>query len=231
MADHTDDPETTDRVAGAEASGQVGDAGEDVVCPMPCERCDALGPGGCEDCLDCMLWPEVPEERSTGGPPLPGRTSPTKTAELRAARAALEIGTRVGLVIRRHRREAHLSQRELAAELGWPQATLSRAEKDASALPVARVEALLRRLGHRLAIVPLAPAGTTGATVPAALLHEDPDEAWGATDLIARDGAGRRPPPYGQVTWHSILDRRMNAGVLGHEAEWTWQHAPPRDVS
>lgn len=207
MADHTDDPEPTDRVVDAEASGQVGDGGEGVVCPVPCERCDALGPGGCEDCLDCLLWPEVPPGRSTGGPPLPGRTSPTKTAELRAARARLDIGSRVGLVIRRHRREEHLSQRELAAELGSPQATLSRAEKDASALPVARVEALLRHLGHRLAIVPLAPAD--------------------ATELIARDGAGRRPPPYGQVTRHSLLDRRMN----GNEAEWTWRHAPPHEVS
>ena len=146
MADHTDDPEPTDRVVDAEASGQVGDGGEGVVCPMPCERCDALGPGGCEDCLDCLLWPEVPPGRSTGGPPLPGRTSPTKTAELRAART-------------------------------------------------------------RLAIVPLAPAD--------------------ATELIARDGARRRPPPYGQVTRHSLLDRRMN----GNEAEWTWRHAPPHEVS
>ncbi len=224
MADHRDDPETTDRVGGAEVGGQVGDAGEGVVCPMPCERCDVLGPGGCEDCLDCLLWPEVPPERSTGCPPLPGRTSPTKTAELRAARAALEIGTRVGLVIRRHRREAHVSQRDLAAAVGWSQTALGRAEVDASALPVARVEALLRHLGHRLAVVPLAPADATDPTdSPAALLHEDPDEAWGATDLIARDGAGRRPPPYSEVIWHSILDRRMSAGVLGHEAEWTWQ--------
>lgn len=191
--------------------------GDGFVCPVPCERCDALGPGGCEDCLDCLLWPEVlpPHEATPARAPV-GPTAPTRTADLRTRRAALDIGARVGLVSRRFRRDRQLSQRALAAALGWTQASINRAERDAAPLTVRRVESFLGHLGFRLAIVP-------GDTEAASALGEHPDEAWGAPDLVAHDAAGRRPPPYGQVTWNSIIDRRLYSRILGHEAEWTWQ--------
>ncbi|WP_435198475.1 helix-turn-helix domain-containing protein [Janibacter sp. GS2] len=142
--------------------------------------------------------------------------TPVRTPELSAVRARLDVGTRVGLVVRRFRRRRLLSQRSMADELGWHHSTLSRAEKDISTLTVRKVETLLRHTGHRLAIVP----DTVGV---ASALGEDPDEAWGAPDLLARDGQGRRLPPYGRVTWNSVIDRRLYARIVGHEAEWTWR--------
>lgn len=198
------------------------DAGDDIQCPMPCGRCQDLGPNSCEDCLDCLLWPEVVPPRATHVPAPPGRTAPTMSESLRRHRESLDVGARVGLVSRRFRREHGLSQRGLAEAIGWSQASLNRAEQDAAPLTLRKVEVLLRHLGYRLAIVP-------ADTNPATTLGEDLDEAWGAPDLLARDAAGRRPPPYGQVTWNSVLDRRLYARVLKHETEWTWQR--PRTLS
>lgn len=149
------------------------------------------------------------------------------TESLRRRREALDVGTRVGLVSRRFRREHELSQRALAEAVGWSQPRLNRAERDAAPLPLRTADAFLRLLGYRLAIVP-AGTGTAEATPthPTTGLGEDPDESWGASDLIARDAAGRRPPPYGRVTWNSVLDRRLNTPQLKHDAEWTWQRPP-----
>lgn len=191
-----------------------------IICPMPCAWCDELGPGGCEDCLDCLLWPEVVPLRTPGFGPRVGPTAPTMTRQLQERREELDLGSRVGLVSRRFRRQAGLSQRGLADDLGWSQAGVNRAETDASRLPVHRLDRFLRHLGHRLAIVPVdAPAGT--------YLGEDPDEAWGAPDLLARDCGRRRLPPHGLTTWNDVIDRRLAASSRGHEAEWTWQRPDP----
>lgn len=77
----------------------------------------------------------------------------------------LNIGAAVAATVRAHRREHRMSQRALARALGWPQATLSRAETDASAMTLARVAHLLRHTGHRLAIVPIDP-GPSGRDGP-----------------------------------------------------------------
>lgn len=196
---------------------QLPDSGEGVVCPMPCAVCDELGAGACEDCLDCLLWPEVvPPREATPIPDLPGRTSPTKSEELRSRRTTLDIGARVGLVSRRFRRTRGLSQRALAQTVGWSQPSVNRAEGDASPLSVGRVEAFLGHLGFRLAIVPV-DLGVASA------LGEDPDEAWGAADLLVRDAAGRRPPAIAEVTWSSTIDRRLRAASVKHDNEWTWR--------
>lgn len=67
----------------------------------------------------------------------------------------LPAGKAVGVHLRRYRREHAMSQRALAARLGWAQPTLSRAERDASMLRLERVEELLEHTGARLAIVPI----------------------------------------------------------------------------
>lgn len=192
------------------------DDGREVVCPMPCDVCRTEG--DCEDCLDCLYWPEVIDPAPLPVPPLCGPMAPVRTDELATARARLDIAARIGLVVRRFRRQQLLSQRSLAARLGWHHSTVTRVEADATALTIGKAERLLRLAGHRLAIVPVAVEVATA-------LREDPDEEWGAPDLLARDGQGRRLPPYGQVTWHSLLDRRLYARLVGHEAEWTW-HRP-----
>lgn len=195
------------------------DHGDAVVCPVPCATCDELGPGGCEDCLDCLLWPELPPPRARGLPPLPGRTSPLRTEELSARRAALDIGARIGLVSRRHRGARALSQRALAEQLGWSQPSVNRAEHDGATLTVGRAEVFLRHLGFRLAVVRADhPTGDHHG------LAEDPDTTWGTSELVVRDAVGRRPPPYAIVTWQSDLDRRIDHRAGEDGPEWTWRH-------
>lgn len=77
-----------------------------------------------------------------------------------------DIATDVGAMVRRFRRTRGMSQRTLARRLGWPQATLSRAESDASAMTLTRAEELLRHTGHRWAIVPVDPSPGPGGTRP-----------------------------------------------------------------
>lgn len=193
----------------------IPDGGDDIACPVPCDRCQELGPDGCEDCLDCLLWPEVVPARARHVPAPPGPTAPTMSTKLQQQREILDIGSRVGLVSRRFRGEQEISQRSLAGSIGWSQASLNRAEQDAAPMALHKVEALLHHVGYRLAIV-------RRDVEPAAALGEDRDETWGAPELLARDAAGRRLPPHGQVTWNSPLERRLYARGQKHEAEWTW---------
>lgn len=67
----------------------------------------------------------------------------------------LPAGRAVGLHLRTYREEHGLSQRALARELGWSQPTLSRAESDASAMWLGRVDAALRHTGARLELPPI----------------------------------------------------------------------------
>lgn len=103
--------------------------------------------------------------------------------------------------------------------MGWSRSVIGRLEADASGMPLARIEALLGALGYRVAFVPVA-----------ADTNEDPDKIWGASDLLARDGQGRRPPPGSRVTWHDEDDRRLYTTLRGRE--WTWSRGtaptPPR---
>ncbi|KRE37055.1 hypothetical protein ASG73_12175 [Janibacter sp. Soil728] len=180
-----------------------------LTCPMDCAVCKE--PGDCEDCLDCLYWPNVVED-DLWHPPAPrGRSLPTKTAQMEDARSRIVTSRRVGLVSRRFRRLARLSQRELAAELGWSHTSVGRMEKDAATMPLGKIEALLQRAGYRFAIVAKDAATPTEAS----------DDLWEAADLIARDQAGRRPSPLGSVTWHPPEDLRQDSSLRGRE--WTWQ--------
>lgn len=181
-----------------------------IICPVECEVCSE--PGDCEDCIDCLAWPHVVEEPSAQ-PTTRGPADPTKTGDLQAERAQLVIGRRIGLLSRQFRRRKCLTQRELAAELGWSRASVGRMETDASVLPFGKVTTLLEHIGCRLALVTEDDSRR--------VVGEVPDEVWGAADLLARDAAGRRPPPASQVTWNPTTDRRLYTSL--HDREWTWQ--------
>lgn len=189
---------------------------DDDGCPMECGTCRE--PGDCEDCLDCLYWPDDAEAWSVPAGPPRGPSVPTMARELREARARLHLGQRVGLVLRRYRRSHALSQRALAVEVGWSRSGLARVEVDASALSLRTADDLLRRVGHRLAIV----ADTGSATG----LGEDPDHAWGAADLLARDAGGRRLPPVDGVLHRSPTDCRVGTITGCHEEPWIWWRPP-----
>lgn len=195
--------------------------GESLVddgCPMDCGTCQA--PGDCEDCLDCLYWPEDPDDHSVPPGPPRGPSVPTLARELAQARAQLHLGRRVGLVLRRFRRMHALSQRGLARDVGWSRSSLARAEVDASAQTLRAVDELLRHTGHRLAII--ADAGPETGRVGIPDLGEDPDHAWGVTDLVARDARGRRLPPVDDVLYRSPSDRRVGGC---HEEPWIWRRS------
>lgn len=186
-------------------------------CPMACEHCQQAG--DCEDCLDCLQWPRRDPEPP---PPRPARgySLPLKTTELEAARAELTLATRVGLVVRRCRGERQLSQRALAAELGWSRSAVGRAEIDAKGLTLAALEHVLAFTGHRLAIVP-----TTDQ--PVTELGEDPDHAWGVPEVVARNADGRRLPPYGRALFRTEAECIQDEGLVGHREAWVWQQPRP----
>lgn len=138
---------------------------------------------------------------------------------LTSVRAGITLGQRIGLVLRRHRRKHRRSQRETAHEVGWSRSAFARAEVDASALPLHKVEMLLSLAGHRLAIIP-----DTGEV--AGVLGEQDDLVWGVPDLIARDAGRRRLPPTGEVRFRSSTERLVDGRSIGHENPWVW--ARPR---
>lgn len=181
---------------------------------MPCPYC--AQPGDCEDCLPCLMWPDTLDDLEPPPPrPPQGLTSSLPTGELTRARQLLDVGRRAGLVLRRHRRSHALTQRQLAAQLGWSAAMVSRAESDAGRLLLLKVEEALRHTGYRLAIVP---EGRSSGEA----LGEDPDEVWGVIDLVARDGRGRRPPPFAQVTWENPQDRLQYGSRDRLLPQWRW---------
>ena len=183
-----------------------------IACPMPCETCQE--PGDCEDCLDCLLWPASPDD-DEGPPRAPrGYTVPLPTEAVDGARARVTTGTRVGLVLRRHRRERSISQRALADDLGWSRSMVGRAEVDASALSLATIERALARTGHRIAIVPDGPGSPDEIT----------DDRWGVPEMVARNGAGRRLPPYADAIYRTEAERIQDEGLVGHRQPWAWQH-------
>lgn len=134
---------------------------------------------------------------------------------LNSTRAGITLGQRIGLVLRRHRREHRRSQRETAQEAGWSRSAFARAEVDASALSLHKVETLLSLTGHRLAII-----RDTGETAIA--LGEEDDLSWGVPDLVARDAGGRRLPPTGDVRFRSVTERLVDGRSIGHEHPWVW---------
>lgn len=185
-------------------------------CPFPCDLCPT--PGDCEDCLDCLLWPETVSMRAMPPWTPRARSSPVRTRDLEEARRRLGVGHRVGLVLRRVRRRSRLSQAALAVQVGWTASSMNRAEQDASSMSLGRVEGLLRRVGHRLAIVEESDQPAAAAAAP----DELPDETWGAADLIARDRRGRRFPPFARLTWEDPVDRDLYHRHGQPLPEWTW---------
>lgn len=181
---------------------------------MSCRHCRA--PGACEDCLDCLHWPDIVDDSLLRAPPPRGYSVPLLTQELDDARAHLAMATRVGLVMRRYRKEHRLSQRALAGELGWSPSAVGRAEVDATALNLASLEHALALTGHRLAIVP----ATSGIADD---LGEDADHAWGIPEVVARNAAGRRLPPYGRPLFREEAERIQDEGIVGHREPWVWQ--------
>lgn len=195
-------------------------APDDITCPMECTLC--CEPGDCEDCLDCLYWPDVVEEPPGVMWPREGPTSPLMGDELASARLALGqgVGRRIGLAVRRFRRSQRVTQRRLADELGWSRSAMGRLEADATGTPLGRVEEVLDLVGYRLALIPT-------DNRPDADLGEESDETWSVTDLLPKDGRGRRPPPFGLVRWHSPIDRRLDGPSRGHENAWTWHRPRP----
>ena len=188
----------------------------DAGCPFDCTIC--LAPGDCEDCLDCLEW-GLP---TPAPPPEPrlvrGWAAPLDHDALNAARTQLDIRRRVGLVLRRYRRRRGQSQAALARDLEVATSSLSRIEQDAGAASVARVDGILRAVGHRLAVVEDSPEPADG---------ELPDESWGTVDLVARDRRGRRLPPFGRVTWQDPMDRRQYPRDGQPGPEWIWRRPRP----
>lgn len=185
-------------------------------CPLRCDVCRE--PGDCEDCLDCLLWPDI-----AGDEPLPirepkARSSPVRTRDLHDARQRLDVGRRVGLVLRRARRRGRLSQAALARQVGWSASSMNRAENDASSMTLGRIDGLLRQVGHRLAVVEDRPLP---APACASASGELPDEVWGTEELLARDRRGRRFPPFVRLTWEGPLDRAVVRRRGGPLPEWT----------
>ena len=154
-----------------------------IACPMDCRVCS--DPGDCEDCLDCLLWPRVVEELRAVVRPPRGPSFLVRSTDLVEARERLDVGRRVGLVARRFRRGARLTQRQLAAVLGWSRASMGRLEHDATQIPLGKVEALLRHTGHRLVIVEIVGQG------------EVDELQWGAADLLLSTSLRDR-----EWTWH-----------------------------
>lgn len=208
----------------------------ETTCPMECTVCTA--PGDCDDCLDCLYWPRLVDDDPAPAPPPRGYAHPSKATELEHARARLGLADLIGLLSRRHRRLHHLTQRDLAAEVGWSRASLGRLESDAGVQSIAKVDRLLRHIGYRLALLPTDPTRPgpwqpdpepPDPVAPALLVPRPPDLAaaepsstwWGAEDLLARDARHRRPPPDAQVTWHSANELREDSSLKGRA--WTWR--------
>lgn len=183
----------------------------EITCPMECSVCQ--DPGDCEDCLDCLYWPRVVDDPPREPPPARGRSLPVKTAEMERARRRLVLCRRVGLLSRKYRRQRRLTQRELAVELGWSRASVGRMESNASLMGLAKVDSLLHHIGHRLALVEDAQDRTAPGEVS--------DQLWAASDLLAEDKRGRRPPPSSVVTWNPEDDLRINSSL--RDREWTWR--------
>lgn len=104
----------------------------------------------------------------------------------------------VGLVVRAYRRTRGWSQRELAEAVGVPKSTVARLERAALGCSLDTVIGLLGETGHTLGVV-----DAQGSLVT----------DWSATDLEARDRAGRRFPAHREV-------RR----VVGARPQWWWLH-------
>lgn len=196
-----------DRFAGDPFADELEDG-----CPLPCEECPE--PGDCEDCLSCLYWPEpVPELVQRPWTPR-APTSPLRPAALEGAREELVIGRRVGLVLRRERGRSGRSQSAFARDVGWSRSAMNRAENDAGSIGVAKLDELLRRVGHRLAVVRADTEEAAG---------EDPRTAWGVEELVVRDRRGRRFPPFAVVTWEDPSDRVLYPRHGRPLPEWTWR--------
>lgn len=218
-----DDEQTTQPTGPAEVSDLDG-------CPAPCSYCTA--PGDCEDGVDCLYWPRTVEPPPVRTSPVRGWTTERPVAELEAARAELTPSTRVGLLMRRHRKQHRLSQRALADELGWSRSAVGRAETDASSLTLESLGVLLAHIGYRVALVPDDPPDPATSTVarptaaaPATghLDDEIRDDSFGVIDLLAHDARRRRLPPYGRARLRSAAECIAEEGVVGHTHPWLWQ--------
>lgn len=179
-------------------------------CPMACAHCESHG--YCDDCLDCLYWPEpyVPP------PPNPRRTvyghaEPSLALEAADLRRDLRLPDIVPIAIRRYRREHRLSQRALAAEMGWSRSLVARAETTPMRLSLGQLLRIVTHSGHQLVV-------TTADGTPF-----DPVDA-STPELLARDAAGRRLPPYGESLRRDESDRLTQADGVRHDGRWTWRH-------
>lgn len=134
-------------------------------------------------------------------------SSPTLVHEIAAARAGVATADSVGLAVRSVRRAQGLSQRGLADQLGESQTTIARLESAADRLALGRVVELLGRLGCTLVV------GVDGRPTSSA--------DWAASDLVARDSAGRRPPAHARVE-RVDAPHRYDARVDGGPVLWRW---------
>lgn len=121
----------------------------------------------------------------------------------------------VGLVLRAYRRERGLSQRAFAEEVRVTQPTVARLERSAEMCSLGTISRLLAATGHTLGVV-----DADGALVT----------RWSATDLQARDRAGRRfpahrdvrqVPPGGLSPLWWTLHEFLGTGACGPQPTWT----------
>lgn len=127
---------------------------------------------------------------------------------------SLSLAEQVGLAVREWRRKEGLSQRDLAAELGWSQSMISRLESRAGSVPLDTVRKAVTGAGFELVVA------HEGRPVAA--------WAWERTDLVARDRSGRRfpaqrrvyPAPGGPFWWWEQEFIRLSR-PLGPQPLWT----------
>ncbi|MDE9367108.1 helix-turn-helix transcriptional regulator [Luteipulveratus sp. YIM 133132] len=111
------------------------------------------------------------------------RVEPTFAVEVQRARADIDAVAEIAMLLRRHRRELGLSQRELSEQIGLSKSMVGRLEADAAGVTLGAVLAALATTGHTLRAVDVAHREVAGAP---------PD--WPTVELVARDLAGRRFP-------------------------------------
>lgn len=188
-------------------------------CPE-CQHC--VDQPDCYDCLDCMTpgGSAAVEQQLRDAPAQRvrhlGPADPLPTSELEARRAALGLVDHLVHAVRAARGEAGLSQRGLAALLGWSKSRVHRFEADPGKATVLDAAAVLARCGYQLAVVqdgvPLSPT------------------AWGTTELVAHDSAGRRFPPYAVLTAGPGEASGHRRGPDGQHVvlDWRWRHPTSR---
>lgn len=143
--------------------------------------------------------------------------------------SAPDVVTAVGRALREARFRLGVSQRDLATRLGVGKTMIGRLENGDGLEVLARVAAVLERLGFGLTVIDLEPPATAaGAPDESRSLVE----AWRrrVDDEEVRDAAGRRPPAHATPVplrvphWWWVV--RHPGTPWADRPTWTWQRRP-----